>query len=143
MVEVTLASENMTAVIAKISGTGLEFGPYIPIPAFRAAIQKGRILVATEERVIFGFCWFVPKEDDLWQLQKIVVAPPARGKKVGRSLVVTLIEEAESVGAGIRLKVAINNHIAIALYQSLDFEITSVEGKEPHLIYIMERKPNG
>lgn len=140
MVEVVLATENMTSVICKIAGTGLEFFPYLPCSAFRAAIRQGRILAAIEDNKVLGYHWFIPKENDYWFGNQLCVVPQARGKGVGRALWNALIEEADSVNAGLRLKVAQANRIGISLYQSLDFHIVeAVGGKVP--VYVMERDP--
>jgi ribosomal protein S18 acetylase RimI-like enzyme len=140
MVEVVLATENMTEVIFKIHLTGLEYGPYIPIMGFRTAIRQGRILAAVEDNRILGFHWIIQRENDYWQGHKLCVHPQARGKGVGKALWVAVIEEADAVNAGLRLKVATNNKIAISLYQSLDFQIINLlPGDNP--LYTMERHP--
>ena len=140
MVEVVLATENMTSVICKIASTGLDWFPYLPCSAFRAAIRQGRVLAAVEDNKVLGYHWFVPKENDYWFGNQLCVAPQARGRGVGRMLWDALIEEADSVNAGLRLKVATTNAIGISLYQSVGFHIVElVGGKNP--VYIMERDP--
>lgn len=140
MVEVVLATENMTSVICKIAKSGLEFFGYLPCSAFRVAIRQGRMLVAIEDNKVLGYHWYIPKEDDYWYGNQLCVAPPARGKGVGRALWDALIEEADSVNAGLRLKVHQRNNIGIHLYSSVGFRIVeSIGGEYP--VYVMERQP--
>lgn len=143
MVEVTLATERMAGVVSRIAATGREFGPWLPKGAYLAAIQRGRILVATEDRYVYGFVWYVPRDDDCWQYQKITVDPHVRGKGVSKLLTKAVCDLADEAGAGLRLNVLTSNRVAIGLYHSFGFHIVQKSGKPPYEIYVMERNADG
>lgn len=72
-----------------------------------------------DELVGFGALHLGPDEAEVLTL---VVAPPHRGRGIGRLLVGRLVEEAEARGSSsLHLEVAASNTPAMTLYRSLNF----------------------
>lgn len=76
----------------------------------------------------------VVREGGCWEIVQIQLDPALQGQGVGRRLLQELIDEADAAGAGLRLKVLLNNP-ARQLYQRLGFAVTGIDGAE----YRMER----
>jgi ribosomal protein S18 acetylase RimI-like enzyme len=72
-----------------------------------------------------GFSQYWPRPGDAVHLLRVIVAPDARGNGLGRELCVQLAERAlEATSAGvITLNVYRDNPVALALYESLGFNV--------------------
>jgi len=89
----------------------------------RYAPPDGRLLLAFDEAEAAGCVAFYKLDEGVCEVKRLWVRPNFRGKKIGRILVETLIEEAQYSGyAAIVLSTVDVLTEAIALYQSLGFE---------------------
>jgi ribosomal protein S18 acetylase RimI-like enzyme len=80
---------------------------------------------------------FSPVNDDDYYLSKVAVAPPFRGRRLGRVLVERYIAEGSSHGySRYRLDVHTDNQAAVQCYRAAGFEISSrTESKDGSLKY--------
>jgi GNAT superfamily N-acetyltransferase len=86
--------------------------------------QGGAILfVETPDLGVVGACAIVKAPDGWWELAKMGVAKPARGRKVGEFLLANAIERARAMGAAGQLYLLTNRKCAAAihLYEKLGF----------------------
>ncbi|WP_329844088.1 GNAT family N-acetyltransferase [Stenotrophomonas sepilia] len=106
-------------------------GPGVPYPLrpeqFEQVLQlrerSGWLLLAESgQRVGFGQAWCT--EPGATHLGRLLVAPQARGRGLGRGLVEALIEQAFQSDAVERLTLRVyrDNAAAVALYRTLGFE---------------------
>lgn len=72
------------------------------------------------------------------EVRKVMVAPDARGRGVGRALTQALVEDARTQGVEVlTLDCRGNNHAALALYASLGFVTT---GRRPDFIAVGDER---
>ncbi|TLS47093.1 GNAT family N-acetyltransferase [Streptomyces montanus] len=80
-----------------------------------------RVLVEGERVVAYGELWFDAEEDEV-ELARIIVAPEARGRGLGRVLVRGLLSEAESAGhSDVFMRVHPDNDRALRCYRGAGF----------------------
>lgn len=113
---------------------------WLPESAFKNAINKGHVLVATDNKRVYGFVEFGAVTKPKWTIHKIAVIKPARRYGIGGLLIQGLIEEAAKVGAGVRLKVTEDNENAIKFYQQHGFSLIEVEPSKTRKLWVMETK---
>ena len=90
---------------------------------------EGFVLV-DDEPVGYGEVWADPQENEA-ELARIVVAPEARRRGLGRALVTMLVEEARGLGfQEIWLRVVPTNAAALACYRSAGFQRATPEEEE-------------
>jgi putative acetyltransferase len=92
-------------------------------PAGTIVAAGGQVLIATAGAEIVGCVALVPAGDDVYELSKMTVAPTARGRGVGRTLIAEAIGYAQEAGArtlflGSSTKLA----NAVRLYESVGFQ---------------------
>lgn len=87
----------------------------------RVAFQYAAVVLYADEPIgLFK----VVREDRQWELVQVQLAPSVQGKGVGARLVRTLVEEARSKGASLRLSVLKANP-AKRLYERLGFVVVA------------------
>ncbi|MEV0224520.1 GNAT family N-acetyltransferase [Streptomyces sp. NPDC050704] len=80
-----------------------------------------RILVEGERLVGYGELWFDAEEDEV-ELARIIVAPEARGRGLGRVLVEGLVAEARRAGhSDVFMRVHPDNERALRCYRGAGF----------------------
>lgn len=83
----------------------------------------GQILFAVDEadRAI-GTVALMPQGDGLWELTKMAVSPPARGRGIGRRLMEAVLDLYRTLGGrGLFLESSSKLPTALALYESVGF----------------------
>ena len=115
---------------------------WLPTTAFKNAIEKGHILVAADDKRVYGFVEFGAVTKPKWTIHKIAVIPPARRYGIGGLLIEGLIKLAGEIGAGVRLKVTEDNENAIKFYQRYGFALIEVEQSKTRKLWVMETKPS-
>ncbi len=82
----------------------------------------GHIFMAFVDEVAVGCCCLIPMEPGVFELAKMTVATPFRGKSIGRKILAYTIDRAKSLGAT-RLFLGSNNKLAdaIHLYEAYGF----------------------
>lgn len=82
---------------------------------------QAHVLVEREELVGYGELWFDAEEDEV-ELARIIVAPEARGKGLGRVLVRGLLARAHKAGwADVFMRVHPDNETALRCYLGAGF----------------------
>lgn len=115
---------------------------WLPTTAFKLAIEKGHILVAADDKRVYGFVEFGAVTKPKWTIHKIAVIKPARRYGIGGLLIDGLIKLAGEAGAGVRLKVTEDNENAIKFYQRHGFSLIEVEPSKTRKLWVMETKPS-
>jgi GNAT superfamily N-acetyltransferase len=89
------------------------------------APPDGRLLLAQVDGQAAGCVGLYKFSDGVCELKRLWTRPQFRGKKVGRSLVEALIEQARQIGyTSVLLSTVVVLKEAQALYASLGFELT-------------------
>jgi len=84
----------------------------------------GRMLIAHDGEHVAGCVALRPMGGDLCEMKRLYVRPAARGRGVGKTLVIRVIEFARQAGyARMRLDTLPMMREAIALYESLGFRV--------------------
>ncbi|MBZ0285741.1 MAG: GNAT family N-acetyltransferase [Anaerolineae bacterium] len=90
------------------------------------APPEGRLLLAQYDGQAAGCVAFYKLSDGVCEVKRLWIRPQFRGKKVGRALVESLIEEAHKIGYTTMLLSTVDIlKEAQTLYQSLGFEVTA------------------
>ena len=98
------------------------------VKRFTKANIPGEILVAIDNNKIVGFASFIKKGH--WYFGPYTVIPEYRGKKIGKMLLESSLENIKKEGGGkVRLTVQKTNELAVNIYKKYEFKISS---------YIME-----
>lgn len=106
----------------------------VDLAALPEAIQFAESLPFTLEKddAPGGFGQLIPKEDGRLHMARLITAPSRRGQGLGRRLASQLLDEARARRAArVSLNVIPENHVAIALYQSLGFRPSTRPSDEP------------
>jgi GNAT superfamily N-acetyltransferase len=100
--------------------------PYLADPRGNIVERGGVVLFAVDHGEVLGTVASIPLTGEVFELAKLAVAPPARGRGIGRALVAAAIEWATSAGA-VRLVLSSNSRLeaALRLYESFGFRRTS------------------
>lgn len=114
---------------------------WLPTTAFKTAIEKGHILIATDEKRVYGFVEFGAVTKPKWTIHKIAVIKPARRYGIGGLLISGLVKLAAEVGAGVRLKVTEDNENAIRFYQKHGLRLKEIEQSKTRKLWVMETEP--
>lgn len=87
------------------------------------APPKGRLKLAVEADQPVGCAALRPIDEQLCELKRMYVLPQSRGQGVGKTLAMTLIEEARQIGYRL-MRLDTGNFLtsAIKLYESLGFK---------------------
>jgi ribosomal protein S18 acetylase RimI-like enzyme len=100
-----------------------------PFPAHRVADwqrdddARAHLLMADDEPVGYGELWLDAQENEI-ELARIIIAPGARGKGLGRTLVRGLLSEAAQAGySNILMRVHPANTVALRCYQGAGFVV--------------------
>ena len=98
-----------------------------PVPAATVASWsqedevRSRLLVTGDLPLGYGELWLDPEEDEV-ELARIILAPAARGRGLGRVLTLALLAEARGTGhADVFLRVHPDNRPALRCYQGAGF----------------------
>jgi GNAT superfamily N-acetyltransferase len=84
---------------------------------------RGRLLLALADGRIAGCVGLREIEEDISEMKRLYVRPAFRGRGIGRSLAISIIEEARSIGyRKMRLDTVPAMKEAIPLYLSLGFK---------------------
>jgi ribosomal protein S18 acetylase RimI-like enzyme len=87
------------------------------------APPEGRLLVAVDEPNIVGCVALRKLDPETCEMKRLYVRPAFRGKRIGKTLATTAIEQARHTGyRKMRLDTLPSMKQAIALYQSLGFK---------------------
>ena len=90
----------------------------------RYAQPEGRLLLAYDEAEVAGCVAFYQLDESVCEVKQLWIRPNFQGRKIGRILVESLIEEARQSGyATMVLSTIYILKEAISLYQSLGFEL--------------------
>jgi ribosomal-protein-alanine N-acetyltransferase len=120
--EVRLAREGDVAALLAIEESGFD-PPWTAVDLqAELAREETRSWVAVRDGAVAGFllAWLVAGE---LQVHKVAVAPPERGKGLGRALVQRALDAARAEGAeAATLEVRAGNAPAIAVYLRCGFE---------------------
>ncbi|MCP4755401.1 MAG: GNAT family N-acetyltransferase [Proteobacteria bacterium] len=83
---------------------------------------KGAILLAVEEKDVAGCVAVRELENGICEMKRLFVRSPYRGRGLGRSLALAVIQEATELGYSLmRLDTLNRLHQAMRLYESLGF----------------------
>jgi GNAT superfamily N-acetyltransferase len=90
----------------------------------------GAILFARCEGEILGTCALIRKSEALYELSKMAVAEHARGRKIGKTLLLAAIEKARALGAK-TLMLETNSKLipAVTLYRQMGFVAVPMTGE--------------
>jgi len=99
-------------------------------------------LVARKEAAVVGCCALVEATDGTAEIKRMFVDPNARGLRIGKHLLESILEQARRRGIGIvRLETGIRQPEAIALYRAYGFaEITAFGSYKPDPLSIFMEK---
>jgi len=100
-------------------------------------------LVARKEAAVVGCCALVEAADGTAEIKRMFVDPNARGLRIGRHLLESILEQARCRGIGIvRLETGIRQPEAIALYRAYGFAQVAAFGsyKPDPLSIFMEKR---
>ena len=131
-------NSHLEAVVA-IARQDLELLGWVPKGVFTEAIANQHILVAHDNKRVFGFVEFGGTTKDKWTIYKIATAKPARNKGIGRALITVLADKAKEKGAGLRLKVTEDNENAIPFYLKNGFQVIEIEQSKQRKVIVMEK----
>jgi len=82
---------------------------------------RSRLLITDSVPIGYGELWLDAEENDV-ELARIIVAPPMRGRGLGRALVQALLSEARATGPGdIFMRVHPDNRVALSCYRGAGF----------------------
>lgn len=97
-------------------------GEYLDDPRGHILEPGGEIFCAVRDGRVIGTCALLAAQDGVRELAKLVVAPDARGHRLGRRLTEHAIEAGRRSGAR-RIVLSSNSRLktAIALYEELGF----------------------
>ncbi|MGW9129809.1 GNAT family N-acetyltransferase [Streptomyces sp. NPDC055681] len=91
------------------------------VSAWQQDDVQAHVLVEGEKLVGYGELWFDAEEDEV-ELARIIVAPEARGKGLGRVLVRSLLAKAHESGCGdVFMRVHPDNEKALRCYLGAGF----------------------
>jgi len=141
-VEVIKAELKHFKSVVFIAREDIDLLGWLPTTAFKNAIEKGHILVAADDKRVYGFVEFGAVTKPKWTIHKIAVIKPARRYGIGGLLIEGLIAVAGEIGAGVRLKVTEDNENAIKFYQRHGFSLIEVEQSKTRKLWVMETKPS-
>ncbi|MCL5316641.1 MAG: GNAT family N-acetyltransferase [Thaumarchaeota archaeon] len=86
------------------------------------APPEGRLLLALEDDKAAGCVALRKLTDDVSEMRRLYVRPEFRGKRIGRQLAITAVDQARLIGyRSIRLITLSSMKGAVALYNSLGF----------------------
>lgn len=139
-IRVVKAEQKHFKSVVFIAREDIDLLGWLPTTAFKAAIDKGHILVAEDDKRVYGFVEFGAVTKPKWTIHKIAVIKPARRYGIGGLLIQGLIKLAGEVGAGVRLKVTEDNENAIKFYQGHGFSLIEVEPSKTRKLWVMETK---
>lgn len=93
-----------------------------------AARPIAHILAVVEGEELLGYAGFWQVLDEA-EVNNVAIAPPHRGKGLGRVLMAGLLDMARLLGCQrVNLEVRAGNHAALGLYQSLGFSQVGCRG---------------
>ena len=96
----------------------------------RDADVTAHLLITGEQPVAYGELWFDAEEDEV-ELARITVAPEARGRGLGRTLVRGLLDKARDSGhADVFMRVHPDNDTALRCYRGVGFVPVAPESAE-------------
>ncbi|HHA2858890.1 GNAT family N-acetyltransferase [Stenotrophomonas maltophilia] len=138
----------IAAWLDSAAGTLCWAGPGVPYPLppdrFERVLQLRErpgwlLLDASDQRVGFGQAWST--QPGTVHLGRLLVAPQARGRGLGRGLVQALIVQALQADAVERLTLRVyrDNAAAVALYRSLGFEPVDA-ASTPALLFMQQAR---
>jgi len=82
---------------------------------------RAYLLIADDVPIGYGELWLDAQEDEV-ELARIILAPAARGRGVGRALVLSLLSEAVKIGwSDIFMRVHPDNTVALRCYRGAGF----------------------
>lgn len=132
---VDAALEGLENVPPQLSGNQDEL---LNLPG-KYALPEGRLLLAEYDGQTAGCIAFYKLDEGVCEVKRLWVRPQFRGKRVGRALVETLIEEARGAGySTMLLSTADGLTEAQALYGSLGFEKTEPYFDAPEIVLMHE-----
>jgi putative acetyltransferase len=102
-------------------------------PAGQILAPGGQIFVALEDEAVVGACAAVPHGPGAFEVAKLAVAPPARGRGIGRDLIDACLGYAQQRGA--RQAVLLSNSrlaAALRLYEQLGFRYAPMPATMPY-----------
>jgi putative acetyltransferase len=102
-------------------------------PAGQILAPGGQIFVALEDEAVVGTCAAVPHGPGAFEVAKLAVAPPARGRGIGRDLIDACLGYAQQRGA--RQAVLLSNSrlaAALRLYEQLGFRYAPMPATMPY-----------
>jgi [ribosomal protein S18]-alanine N-acetyltransferase len=107
-------------VAAWCSRTGTSVPAEVIVGWSRESYVRSRMLVADGTPVGYGELWIDDDEHEV-ELARIIVAPAARGRGLGRELTRLLVAEARQSYPAVFLRVVPGNAAAIACYRAAGF----------------------
>jgi len=102
-------------------------------PEGQVIARGGRILFALDGGVAVGCCALMALADGGFEVAKMAVAEPYKGRGLGRALMAAAVERARAAGAP-RLYLETNSGLApaLALYRSFGFEEVTPAEPSPY-----------
>lgn len=139
----------MTALVQAVAATGGAVGWLaVPLPGevrawLDGALAEGRVVAAYDRvgRLVGSGGWARHRYPVLAgnaEIRKVMVAPDARGRGLGRAVAHALVQDAAAAGVEVlTLDCRGNNHAALALYAGLGFTVT---GRRPDYIAVGDER---
>jgi len=118
--------DDLDAIKAIADASRLELG-FVLRPALVASIQREEVLVAVSDSQITGFVEYHHRRDQHTTLYHIAVSNAYRREGVGRSLVQSLRQEAETLGKSCILLRCPKELPANLFYENCGFNLASTE----------------
>jgi len=106
---------------------------YLSEPEHHIIDPGGAILFLLEDEEPVGTCALIKREDQVFELAKMAVAPSARGRGYGRRLAESALAEAKARGAS-RVYLVTDEKLeaAVALYEKLGFRKIGRDSSQPY-----------
>lgn len=93
-----------------------------------AYCRDGHCFIAEQQQVIIGVFVLLALDDDTVEIKNIALAEKQRGKGLGKSLVLTALEEARKLGfRSVEIGTGNSSFSQLALYQKCGFRMKSID----------------
>lgn len=128
--------KHMRGVMKLCSKTEYSYPPSTTI----RSIAEGRLFVGLLDNLMVGFIEFDIHHRSTWTIQRLIIARPVQGHKIGSSLLSALVDEAQSIGKRVEVTISNENDRLVEFFIKNHFLTKEVQrNPDNKLNYVMER----